>query len=324
MDTVEFGTFEADAAAFDAQVCLTPEIDRFCSSSLWVLPARAAFHADSTPLVLASSAGTALLALGRAPSLGRYLAPCEAMWGLACPFASATPETFGPAFARAIQGNTKWDVLWLGGIQRGGQLFRALVPALATFAELRIGPSTKRWAASLEGGFDGWLARRSSKFRTNARHARQKAAEAGLVIEAVDPTATDAEALYARIQAIEARSWKGELGSGFVAGDMRAFYAKMLPNLMARGALRANIARLGGEDVAFIFGGVLGDTYRGLQVSFDNRFRSLALGNVMQLAMIERLAAEGLHTYDLGSDMEYKARWSEPGLETVTLIAFRR
>jgi CelD/BcsL family acetyltransferase involved in cellulose biosynthesis len=206
-------------------------------------------------------------------------------------------------------------------------MFRSLAPALGAFAELRLGPVTKRWTASLEGGFDGWFARRSPKFRTNARRDLRKAQEAGVVIaplRGAPDEPQDAASLYARIQRVEALSWKGELGSGFVTGDMRAFYGKMLPRLIARGALRALVAQKDGADVAFIFGGVLGGTYRGLQVSFDKRYRDLALGNVMQLEMIRRLAEEGLHTYDLGSDMEYKARWSEPGLETTTLIAFKR
>ena len=328
MDIVEFGTFEAGAEAFDADVCLTPEIDRFCSSALWVLPARAAFHAQSPPLVLRSSAGTALLAAGKAASLGRYLAAGEAMWGLACPLIAPTPEVLAAHFAQAMRLLAPtWDVLWIGGVLRGGRMFRSLVPALSGFAELRLGPVTKRWTATLDGGFDGWFARRSPKFRTNARRDLRKAQEAGVVITPLDAPPgmpSDPAALYARIQDIEARSWKGELGSGFVAGDMRAFYAKMLPRLIARGALRALVAQKDGVDIAFIFGGVLGGTYRGLQVSFDNRYRELALGNVMQLEMIRRLADEGLHTYDLGSDMDYKARWSEPGLETTTVIAFRR
>ena len=91
--------------------------------------------------------------------------------------------------------------------------------------------------------------------------------------------------------------------------------------LAERGDLRAFIATRDGEDIAFIFGGVRWGVFRGLQLSFDNRFRSYGLGNVMQGLMVEKLCEAGVETYDLGTDLAYKRRWSEPGLRT-DVIAF--
>jgi CelD/BcsL family acetyltransferase involved in cellulose biosynthesis len=127
--------------------------------------------------------------------------------------------------------------------------------------------------------------------------------------------------LYERIYRIETRSWKGMEGSGFVDGGMRAFYAAMVPMLAERGAMRAIIGRVGETDVCFIFGGIFAGTFRGLQMSFDENFRELELGNAMQILMLQRLQYEGLSIYDLGSDMAYKARWSDQVFETVTLVA---
>ena len=79
-------------------------------------------------------------------------------------------------------------------------------------------------------------------------------------------------------------------------------------------------ARLDGEDVAMGFGGILGDTFRGLQMSYDDRFRQLSLGNLIQWSLIEHLVTEGLRLYDLGTDIGYKRRWAEPGMETVALV----
>jgi CelD/BcsL family acetyltransferase involved in cellulose biosynthesis len=66
---------------------------------------------------------------------------------------------------------------------------------------------------------------------------------------------------------------------------------------------------------------VLGDTYRGLQASFDDDYARLSLGSLMHDRQIEALAAEGVRAYDLGSEVEYKKRWGEEGLETVTVVA---
>ena len=81
------------------------------------------------------------------------------------------------------------------------------------------------------------------------------------------------------------------------------------------------IATRAGEDLAFIFGGLRWGVFRGLQLSFDDRFRTSSLGNVMQGLMVQRLCQEGVELYDLGTDLAYKRRWSEPGLRT-DVIAF--
>ena len=39
MTWLTFEGLDAVADAFDAQIALTPEIDQFCSSTTWVLPA---------------------------------------------------------------------------------------------------------------------------------------------------------------------------------------------------------------------------------------------------------------------------------------------
>ncbi|MCC6625575.1 MAG: GNAT family N-acetyltransferase [Deltaproteobacteria bacterium] len=328
MYPLSFEDLAATPAPFDELVLATPDIDRFCSASAWVVSAQLAFHAQQPRLVLRSDAGWAALSRGEAYGIGRFYAALEAMWGLACPFVGPDPRRLAREAVRALmERRHEWDALWLGGIVRDSALFRALVQRLGPFAGargIRLGPTATRWTASLAGGWDGWLSRRSTKFRTGLRRAIARAGEAGLELERHDaPTVDEAHLLYDRLLAVEARSWKGAAGSGFVDGGMRAFYREMLPRLAASGRLRVVIGRIGERDVSFVFGGVLGDTFRGLQVSFDDAHRSLALGNVMQAMMIMWLGEEGVMVYDLGSDMEYKARWAETPMETVTLVTFR-
>lgn len=316
------------AMAFDEAVSASADIDHFCSSTHWIVPAHAAFHATHEAFVRPLDGGFCALSRGHTHGLGRFYAPLEAMWGLACPVVGAAGEALGRQAASALLAEReRWDVLWLGGVRRDGALWRGLVRGLSGACDLRLGPTTTRHQASLEGGFDGWLARRSPKFRKMLRQAIRDVRLAGIELEWFDAEAARAvggEALFARIHAIERRSWKGMEGTGFVQGDMRAFYAQMLPRLAAAGRLRVLFGRRGGEDVAFCFGGVLDRTFRGLQNSFDDRFRALSLGNAMQAHVIDHLAREGVTLYDLGSEMEYKARFAEGGLETVTLIAVGR
>lgn len=318
----------AEAAAFDDAVARTRDIDLFCSSSHWIAPAHAAFHPASPTRVRRLDHGYVALAAGHSPGLGRYLAPLEAMWGLACPIVGADARKVASEAARYLLSERQhWDVLWLGGIARQSELFTTLVGELKKDVTLRVGPSTIRYRASLEGGFDGWLGRRSALFRKRIRQALRDVEFAGMRFEWIGstlPRDADGAALFERIHAVETRSWKGREGTGFVTGDMRAFYAAMVPRLVAIGALRVLFAKRGEEDVAVCFGGVFEGTYRGLQNSFDDRFRALSLGNVMQSETIRRLGHEGIGLYDLGSEMEYKQRFAEDAFETMTLLGVRR
>ena len=58
-------------------------------------------------------------------------------------------------------------------------------------------------------------------------------------------------------------------------------------------------------------GGVFEKIYRGFQMSYDEEYRSFALGNRLQLENISRMIAEGVVHYDLGMHSDYKERWAD-------------
>jgi hypothetical protein len=321
------------AEAYDEAVAKSPHIDHFCSTSAWVLSAHEAFHADHPVQARRVDDGFVALCRGHAPELGRFLAPLEAMWGLASPLVGPDERALAQGAAEWLLSDPDWNLLWLGGLMKDGRAFTHLVRLLGPKVQLRLGPATVRYRASLDGGLDGWLSRRTASFRKRLRQA-QRWARDELSFEWVDAatpfeTHERARALFERIHAVEQRSWKGREGTGFVTGDMYRFYELMVPRLALREGrgghgLRVLFARQGERDVAVCFGGVVLDTYRGLQNSFDDAFRQHSLGNVMQAESIARLCDEGLGVYDLGSEMDYKSRWAESALETVTLLAIRR
>ena len=75
--------------------------------------------------------------------------------------------------------------------------------------------------------------------------------------------------------------------------------------------MRLLFAQRDGEDLAYIFGGVTGNTYRGLQMSYVEEARTLGLGNRLQLENLLRCSAEGITRYDLGMPSPYKERWAD-------------
>lgn len=307
-------------AHFDA-VGATDGIDHFCSSLDWILPAHEAFIPDHPLYLRESESGFVTLARGFNPRIGRYLQPLEASWCLACPIVGNNPAELVREFADEFRsGDDDWDLLYLSGIPQESVLFRELVRQFHASHRIGLGHKTRRYVASLEGGLDGFLDRRKSKLRANLRRSGRLAEDEGVTYDYIDSVdEEEALQLYERILEVEKRSWKGKNGTGILDGGMNDFYRIMLPRLARRGALRVLFASVDDTDIAYVFGGIFQDGYRGLQLSYDEDYRKISPGNLVQLAIIERLCDEGVLAYDLGSELDYKARWAESRLETITM-----
>jgi Acetyltransferase (GNAT) domain len=322
LSSVTLAELVAQSIAFDRAVAVTPAIDRFCSSSAWIVAAHHALMGEREPWLWASDEGWVAFARAERPG-GRYLEPLEMAWGLACPIVGADPRAIVEACLHCAAADADWDALMLAGIAIGSEHFRAIRAQVRPGWRLGIGPKTERYVANLDGGVDGFLSRRSRNFRKALRADVKAAAAAGIEFAPVAITVANATDCLHRVLAIEARSWKGQAGLGVDQGPMRAFYEHMIVPLAAAGAARLLIARADDVDVAFIFGGVFAGEYRGLQFSHDLRYRHLGLGNVAQLAQITRLVDEPIGLYDLGTAMDYKARWAEIVVETALVVIAR-
>ncbi len=294
--------FEKDAAAYDAAVRASEGIDRFCSSNEWVLAARAAFAPEAPSFLARGARGYA--AFVRRDSM---LMGLDTEWGFACPLVG---DVVGE-FAAAVE-SEPWRVILLPGIALGSDLMRAVVGSFQ-HCELWLGPTLRRWVASLEGGLDGYLARRGSKLRSNLRRAARRARDEGIAFEA--------KGTLERAVAVERRSWKGAVATGLLVPEMRAFYGGLVARLGPNA--RMVFARKGGEDVGYILGGVRDGCYRGFQFSYDARFAHVSLGALLQAEQIAALAAEGVVSYDMGMDLPYKHRWADGPQDTVTIAVVR-
>ncbi len=316
----DFRSLDSIRDRFDQAVNETRDIDVFCSLSHWVLPFQASFVEEASPWIAEREGHfVALMGLhgGTQPPI---LFPLEAAWGLASPLLGPRSSRQAALLTDLLHSRQgQWRKVILTGVMEGGETWKqALARCSSLGYRLFRGETQQRWVASLEGGWEGFLGRRSPAFRASLRRALRNQERTGVTVIPVHEI--DADLLYSRILHVEARSWKGAQQIGFSAGAMERFYRLMLPRLKSTGKLRALMLQRDGEDVAFIFGGVHQGRYRGLQVSFDERFRPLALGNVAQARMIQHLCEEGVREYDLGSDMPYKASWGEEGLVTTQLI----
>jgi CelD/BcsL family acetyltransferase involved in cellulose biosynthesis len=320
VDPVDLATVADD---FDREVAATPAIDRFCSSSAWILAASAALMPPRVPFSFRSASGYFAAMRGIHPAGFPYVEPVELAWGLAAPLVGRDPEALADEVAGVLAGRRDWQIAILSGLAVDGPQRRALERALPPRWERRRGTPTIRHIASLEGGPESFLARRSRELRKTIRKGLRAAADAGVTFEAVQASEAGAAALYERIQRVEAQSWKARDGVGISTGSMRGFYAHMLPRLCARGQQRTLFATLGGRDVGYIFGAVFEGEYRGLQFSYDDDHARLGLGGLLQYHQVTALCEEGVGRYDLGTEMDYKRRWAEEVMETEMLVLVR-
>ena len=172
-------------------------------------------------------------------------------------------------------------------------------------------------AASLDGGLDGWLSRRSGGFRKSLRKTGARAAAAGVVFERVIPrTLADAQISYTRMLDVEARSWKGDVGSGLFSMD--AFYDTLMAKTALAGQARILFARWEGEDVGFCYGKLIDGHYRGHQTSYSEDVGALGVGTLMHYETARWLTETGAHTQHFGPvqpGLEYKHRLGEEVIE---------
>lgn len=327
MDRIPFEQFERDAAEYDAAVNETPDIDHYCTSSDWILPAHLAFMPGRTSWIHRSALGFVAMVQGRHAHGWTFIEPLEAMWGLASPVVGGDVAGLGRELADLCAANEdEWDVILLAGMPQGSRLLAATLASMSKRYEILESGEAIRHVASLEDGFDGFLARRSRNFRRHARRAQQRALGNGIEFESCHLTDTaEADAVYQRILDVEERSWKGRAGVGINQGGMLEFYRLMIRRLAARSGHRTIFARHRDRDVGFVLGGVLGSTYRGLQMSYDAEYRAYSIGSLCQLEQIRQLCEEdAISEYDLGTGMEYKRRWAEDTVVAPVLLVVRR
>jgi hypothetical protein len=385
---------------WDARVPTTTGIDPWCTRLAWQLSVHKAFGARSISstepeATLGSPAPMTVSPLGApSPDDGLFIAtadwsmalrkqqfdstaglvPLDAVWGFASPFVLTNTEAnpfqiqqWANEIGEVLLHEPDWELAFLAGLAPGSPLDDALIRALSSQVRLVAGEPTIRCVASLVGGPDAFLDRRSRSFCRNLRQATARANAAGLAIESVDVRALSGTEVLQRLIAIETQSWKGLEDSGITSPDMATLYTALVDHFSLRpGSLRSisavslsgdqiatdtsghlpragdqlsqrtdfshgevdgirlSVARLDGADVGFILGGVINGRYRGFQLSFAQSVRALSVGNLLQLHEIRSLCFEGVHTYDLGMDMEYKRVWSDSVFVTRPIIAVRQ
>ncbi len=313
--------FDHPDSAWNLAAARCWQADPFSCRSEWQFSFHEAMR-PRRPLFLRERGGSVTaFALTKRRGLGPVLEPLESLWLFGCPvlgpdavelLASALDETH----VRSLQ-----PCVLVSGLRLRSALLRRLTKELGSRYEIRRLAGGVHCSASLEGGLDGFLGRRSAKLRKRLRQAAQRAAERGVSFERHVPGSLDeAAAVYARMLAVERASWKGIHHCGMAEPESLDFYGRLLRRLSVARAGRVIFARCGERDVGFVFGGLAGSSYRGQQFSYADDWAAFSIGNLLQLEQTRWLCEEGVARYDLGPPMEYKRHWTELTIRSGTRL----
>ncbi len=318
-NSIDLGISPALLQTWTRTALSTRQVDPYCCTPYWQLPFHDAFGPERHLLIRESSGNLLLFAENSISPENVVLAPIEQSWLFGCPLlgkhavellADSIDEigSHYPIFPRMI----------ISGIRPGGVLAKRLLNHFSSDFHLfmLVQSTSTQCNASLAGGWDGFLSRRSSRQRRKLKRLQQDAHNQGIHFERVTPTTQEeSEQTFARMLSIEQSSWKGLQQCGMDQEPATSFYRAMITRLAAEKQARTIFARHEEEDIGYIFGGLAGNIYRGQQFSYSNAWRGASIGNLLQIKKIQWLSEERCKRYDMGpvsgEKMGYKQHWTE-------------
>lgn len=296
----------------------TEQADPVCCGSAWQLAWLDANAPDAKVLWMAS--GDSAIVFTVVMEFGKpfMLMPPESYWYFGNTlFGPDSAEMLEEMLAHLESGGMGLPVVaFLGACVRNSLEWLAVKLTFVRTADFYPQGIFHNAVASLKGGVDGWLSRRSANFRQKLKKALKAGEDAGITFESHRPMSkTAGEALYKRMLAVEKKSWKGQIGSGICERPSKKFYRCLLRRLIPDGNARIMFAKHEEEDIGYIFGSTLGGIYRGQQFSYASDWSARSVGNLMQYHVICELCGENFSRYDMGAAdgqrMAYKSHWTE-------------
>lgn len=302
--------------------------DPFACSPGWQVP----FHCVYAPTrrLAVAAADDALLLFAENKTDDRiYLSAIDTGWMYSCPLlGNAAVQLFVDTLDEIFSAYSRPPIVLIGGMHQHHPYGRQLLTQTGSDISIAASMGAVICRASLAGGLDGYLSRRSSNLRRNLKKARIRALDAGIYFQTPELNRSTVDGVYDRMLAVERTSWKGKAGEGMDSALSCDFYRAMARLLVRSDEARVIFARHEEEDIGFIFGGVLGAAYRGQQFSYNTEWAKYSIGDLLQIEQIRALADEGIRYYDMGPisgpRMEYKSHWTEMSLQLQTWYIERK
>ena len=239
------------------------------------------------------------------------------------------PLAAGPEAMDALIGAVMRETarLTLGELQEGDWCVDALVGGARRAGMVPLlEPSATSPIIDTNGDLEAWVKLGNSKWKKGLRASRRKMSKKHEAIFELARSPLDLEAELSEGFAVEASGWKGEAGTAIVSRpETEAFYRGIAAAFHERDELRLSRIVLDGEAVAFNYCLEHRGRLYGLKAGFDERFRKLSPGLVLQLSIVERCFESDVNAFELfGGHADWKARLATSQRSHATLRAYRR
>lgn len=200
-------------------------------------------------------------------------------------------------------------------------LLTAARPDLRAFVRQRY----QRSYASLEGGFDAYLATFSGKSRSTLKRKLRKMAEysGGTLDIRACRAPEDVDAFHRDARAVSTKSYQERL---LAAGLPDGKESKTeMRDRAARDAMRGWLLFLDGAPISYLYAPAEGDTLIYAHLGYDPAFSEFSPGTVLQLEAMRDLMEEGrFRLFDFTEgDGQHKRQFGTGALECVDLLLLR-
>jgi CelD/BcsL family acetyltransferase involved in cellulose biosynthesis len=320
-----------ELTTIDALGDLAPAWDRLWERSEVTIPTARAelvalwlehFAPKGKARVLAVEDGGELVAalplIGR--KIGRLVSAGDVTWNYWSPNGELLVDPTADEAAMDLLvdglGGLPWPLLWLEMVPLEHSSWKAFLAAIKRRGlALDVHRRYEIPVVQLDGCWEDYLAGRSKNLRRSMRKdARQLEEQGDVELQlCADFTPEDVASHLRRAFEIERRSWKGRGGSTVLnVPGMFDFYCRQAERLAAWGCLRLALLCHRGEPIAFDLGWVAKGVYHSFKVSYDERYRHVAPGQLLRARLIETLFAAGdIRTIDFqGPATDALASWS--------------
>jgi CelD/BcsL family acetyltransferase involved in cellulose biosynthesis len=243
--------------------------------------------------------------------------------GVFRPIASS-PEAMDALIAAALRDTAR---LTLRDLREGDPGIEALAGGARRAGMLPLFEEGSRSSiVDTSGELEAWLKQSNTSWKKRLQRYRRKMDKDYEATFEIARSPVDLEAELAEGFALEAGGWKGGAGTAIVSQpETEAFYREVAARFHDRGELKLSRIMLDGRTVAFSFCIEHDTGLYSLKAGYDESFRKIVPGLVMQLSIIEACFERDLETYELlGEQTEWKAKLATSTLSQSTLHAYRR
>jgi hypothetical protein len=216
----------------------------------------------------------------------------------------------------AVLSFESWDVVHLAKLPVSSPVLDAVVHRARRLGRRYGGlPSIETPVVPISDSWDDYLRRRSTSFRKHLKKNRNRFNKAeGTSIDRVPATADNARALVETMSRISRASWKRREGTDLARDDAaKRFIEHLLVRFGERQSAEVWFAYKGTKPVAYELHLRQRETTFPLRADFDEAFRDLSPGAVLEAEILHRLFdSRDVHTYySCGTSYRYLMRWTD-------------